>query len=85
MKVSVIMVTYNHEKYISEAIEGILMQEYRGEIELISANDKSPDKTDTIVKEIIRNHSNGNWIKYANHKINLGMGSNFMRSVPKSS
>ena len=35
LKVSVCMITYNHEKYIREAVEGVLMQEGSFEIELI--------------------------------------------------
>ncbi len=77
-KVSVCMITYAHEKYIREAIEGVLMQECDFEVELIIANDCSPDGTDQIVKEIIKNHPRGSWIKYFNHKENLGMMPNFI-------
>ena len=44
MLVSVLMVTYNHDKFIGQAIEGVLMQETDFEYELVIANDCSPDK-----------------------------------------
>lgn len=76
-KVSVCMITYGHEKYIREAIEGVLMQECKFEVELIVANDCSPDSTDAVVKDIIKNHPRGNWIRYFNQEENLGIGDNF--------
>lgn len=76
IKVSVCMITYGHEKYIREAIYGVLMQECDFEVELILSNDYSPDKTDEVVQNIIANHPRGNWIKYFNHEHNLGMMSN---------
>jgi glycosyltransferase involved in cell wall biosynthesis len=36
--ISVIMITYGHENYIKQAIEGVLMQECDFELELIAAN-----------------------------------------------
>ena len=80
-KVSVAMITYGHEKYIKEAIEGVLMQVCDFEIELIVANDKSPDKTEVVVMDIIKNHPNGHWIKYTRHEDNKGMMPNFMWSL----
>jgi len=76
-KVSVCMITYGHEKFIEEAINGILMQEADFDIELIISNDASPDRTDEIIKMIIQNHPRGNWIRYINHKNNIGMTLNF--------
>lgn len=76
--VSVVMITYSHEKYIKQAIEGVLMQECDFDIELIVANDSSPDNTDKIVKYIIKKSSNGNWVKYFKHDFNKGMMSNFV-------
>lgn len=74
--VSVIMITYGHENYIHQAIEGVLMQQCDFEIELIIADDRSPDQTETIIKDIIANHPNGKVIKYIRHKVNKGMSGN---------
>ena len=46
--VSVIMVTYNHEPYIREAIESVLMQKTDFEVELIIGEDCSQDRTREI-------------------------------------
>lgn len=74
--VSVFMITYNHEKYIEEAIGGVLMQETNFEYELIIADDCSPDNTPIIINDIIKNHPKGHRIKYFRHKENLGMQAN---------
>jgi glycosyltransferase involved in cell wall biosynthesis len=78
IKVSVIMITYGHENYIKQAIEGVLMQQFDGEVELIVSNDKSPDTTDFVIKKIIKEHPNGSWIKYISHFENLGANANFL-------
>lgn len=72
------MITYNHEKYIAEAIEGVLMQEVDFEIELIIADDASNGKTEEIVQSYIDTHSKGSWIKYTRHPVNKGMMGNFI-------
>ena len=79
--VSVCMITYGHEKYIREAIEGVLIQECDFEIELILANDCSPDRTDEIIQDIIKNHPKGCWIKYFKHESNIGMMPNFIFAI----
>jgi glycosyltransferase involved in cell wall biosynthesis len=76
--VSVCMITYGHEKYIREAIEGILMQECDFEVELVIANDCSPDATDKIVQDLLQNHPRASWIKYIKHQENMGMMPNFV-------
>ena len=82
--VSVVMITYNHEKFIQQAIEGVLMQEFTGQIELIIANDHSTDDTDTIINKIIKEHPRGSWIKYTNHSINIGMKANFIWALQQA-
>lgn len=81
--VSVCMITYNHEKYIAEAIEGVLMQEVDFEVELIIADDCSKDRTGEIVKTFIETHPRGNWIKYFFHNENKSMMSNFIWAMQK--
>ncbi|MBU2919813.1 glycosyltransferase [Winogradskyella psychrotolerans] len=78
MMVSVCMITYGHEKYIKEAIEGVLMQECNFDVELIIADDCSPDSTHKIIADIQQKHINGSWIKYTKHTANKGMMPNFI-------
>lgn len=79
MKISIVTLTYGHEKYIKQAIEGVLMQTGEFEIELIIANDNSPDNTDVIVREYIEeNVEVASKIKYTKHSSNLGAISNFI-------
>ena len=77
-KVSVCMITYGHEKYIRQAIEGVLMQQFDFEVELIVANDCSPDATDQVIKDIIKSHPRGYLIRYSEHDKNIGMMPNFI-------
>lgn len=76
-KVSVIMITYQHEAFITEAIEGVLMQEVDFPVELIIADDCSPDRTAEIVIRYRDTHPKGHWIQYTRHTKNKGMTPNF--------
>ena len=49
--VSVHMITYNHEPYIRQAIEGVMMQKADFEFELVIGEDCSTDKTREICFE----------------------------------
>ncbi len=72
------MITYQHEAFIREAIEGVLMQEVDFSIDLLIADDASPDSTGLIVQEYIDNHPKGHWIRYVRHSENKGMMANFV-------
>ena len=75
--ISVVMITYGHEKYISEAINSIFNQITNFSFELIISNDASPDNTDVIIRELIKNKPKNISIKYPLQKINLGVIKNF--------
>ena len=49
--VSICCITYNHEKYIRDAIEGFLVQKTNFPIEIIIHDDASTDKTATVIKK----------------------------------
>ena len=51
MKVSVSMITYNHEKFIAQAVESVLMQKANFEYELVIGEDCSTDNTRQILIE----------------------------------
>lgn len=76
--ISVVIITYGHEKFIEQTINGVLIQECSFDFELIVANDCSPDNTDIIIQAIIDNHPKASKIKYVRHNKNIGMMPNFI-------
>lgn len=80
MKISVAIATYNGEKYIEEQLQSIL-QQTRAVDEVILTDDRSTDRTVTIVEEFIkRNELSGRWIISVN-PTNLGFGENFRKAI----
>jgi glycosyltransferase involved in cell wall biosynthesis len=77
--VSVCMITYNHELFISQAIEGVLMQQSNFAFELVIGEDCSTDSTLRICKEYAQSHPDV--IRLLPSKINLGMVPNFIRTL----
>ena len=51
VKVSVLMLTYNHEKYIVDAIESVIKQQTDFPFELVIGEDRSTDSTAEICRE----------------------------------
>jgi len=54
MKVTVLVTTYNHEQYIAQALDSVLMQETNCDYEIIIAEDCSTDRTRSIVLDFQR-------------------------------
>lgn len=49
--VTVLVTTYNHEKYIRQCLEGILNQKTTYKFEILIHDDASPDDTPSIIRE----------------------------------
>lgn len=77
--VSVCMITYNHENFISEAIEGILLQKTTFPIELIIGEDCSTDDTRKIVIEYVKKYPE--IIRPILPENNLGISKNFLETM----
>jgi glycosyltransferase involved in cell wall biosynthesis len=56
MKVSVAIVTYNHERYISKALNGVLSQNTKFEYEIVVGDDCSTDNTSSILVDYQKRH-----------------------------
>ena len=74
-KVSVLMITYNHEPFIAEAIESVLMQQTAFDFELVIGEDCSTDNTRDVVNAYATKLPET--IKPLLHARNLGMLRNF--------
>lgn len=77
--VSVHMITYNHEVYIAEAIEGVLKQKVNFGIELVIGEDCSNDGTLQVVLEYQERYPD--IIKVITSKKNVGSTKNFIRTI----
>lgn len=76
---SVCLITYNHEKYIRNAIESILNQKVNFTLEIIIADDFSIDKTREIILEYYVKHKNV--IKILFQDKNVGAAKNFINLI----
>jgi glycosyltransferase involved in cell wall biosynthesis len=75
---SVCLITYNHELYIREAIDGVLMQKCNFQIELVIGEDHGNDKTREICEEYAKQNTN---IKLLADQKNLGAMANYIRTL----
>jgi glycosyltransferase involved in cell wall biosynthesis len=75
-KVSVAMITYNHERFIAQAIESVLAQKVDFEVEMVIGEDCSTDGTRRIVQEYARKYPNV--IRALLPDKNVGMQKNFI-------
>ena len=79
--VSVFMLTYNQEEFISQAIEGVLMQKTSFRTELVIGEDYSTDSTRSICIRYAKLYPEK--IKLLLNEKNLGLGENFLKTYEK--
>ena len=77
--VSVCMITYNHEKYIAQAIDSVIMQKTNFDYEIVIGEDCSTDRTREIVLEYKTKHPDK--IKLLLQEKNVGMMQNFIDTL----
>ena len=78
-KVSVAMVTYNHEPFLAQAVQSVLTQETSFPYELVLSEDCSTDKTREIALDLQRRHPAR--IRLLLSDRNVGAVRNFMRTL----
>ncbi len=77
-RLSVLLVTYNHQDYLHQALRALFAQELHGPIELVVADDSSSDRT----LDIIREHEGKDprfRFKYLDKTSRLGTTRNYQR------
>ncbi len=79
---SVCLITYNHASYISQAIEGVLMQKVDFAWELIIADDFSTDDTREIINDYYK--KNPNFIRLIFQEKNVGADKNWLDAIAAS-
>lgn len=78
IKISVLMLAYNREDYISTAIEGVVKQKTNFKFELVIGEDCSTDKTADICKKYQESYPH--IIRIISQERNCGLQENFVRT-----
>ena len=79
--ISACIITYNHEKYIRQCLEGAVSQEVSFPYEIVVGVDKSDDNTKIICEEFKEKYPH--LIKLVSHEVRLGMKGNSMDSIER--
>jgi glycosyltransferase involved in cell wall biosynthesis len=74
-KISILVLTYNHERYIEQALRSVLRQETCFSYEIVVAEDCSTDSTLGIVKQVAA--ENSGLFRILHRPKNLGISRNF--------
>jgi len=77
--VSILTITYNHELFIAQAIDGFLIQETNFDFEIVIGEDCSTDNTRKIIEEYQKKYPTK--IKLLPSNTNLGIEANFYRTM----
>lgn len=80
-KVSVIVLSYNHERSIEKAIESVVSQQGDFELEVIVGDDSSSDNSLRIIESLSEKYGN---IKVLSSKVNGGITQNFYKCLKES-
>ncbi|MBE5825472.1 MAG: glycosyltransferase family 2 protein [Butyrivibrio sp.] len=82
IKVSVVLATYNHEKYIEKAISSTVQQKCNFEYEVLVGDDASTDNTGSIVRQLAG--ENPGIVNGIVRERNLGAAKNIMDLIKRA-
>jgi len=76
--IDVLLVTYNHEKYIRQALESIAYQVYGARVRVIVADDSSTDRTIDIIADFAKSNEGIDFV-FLPSTGNVGITANYAR------
>ena len=82
--ISFVLIAYNQEKFIKDAVIGAFSQVY-GNLEIVLSDDSSSDNTYKIIEALVKNYQGNHKIILNKNSKNLGIGAHFQKAVSISS
>ena len=77
---TMLVIAFNQERFIREAVEGALSQTYQP-LEVVISDDCSTDRTFEIIKECVGSYRGPHDVRVNRNSVNLGFGSHINRMV----
>lgn len=81
---TVILMTYNQQAFVAEALQSLLDQDY-DELEIVVSDDASVDKTWDVVTALVRNYTGPKKIILNRNTQNLGIGAHYAKAFSLTS
>lgn len=81
---SVLLLTYNQEAFVAEALQSLLDQDY-DDLEIVVSDDASKDKTWNVVSTLAHAYSGPKKIILNRNPHNMGIGANYAKAFALSS
>lgn len=82
--VTLALFAYNQERFIIEAVQGVLSQTYTP-LEIVLSDDSSSDKTFDLMESMVNNYDGPHTIKLIRNPVNLGLGAHVSKVVREAS
>ncbi|EMS32307.1 putative glycosyltransferasepolysaccharide [Mariniradius saccharolyticus AK6] len=80
--VSVCMITYNHERFVFDALDGVFQQKGNFQIQLIISDDCSADRTKEVIEEYLASKNNRHIsVRFNSNLTNKGVFHNFFSTL----
>lgn len=76
--VSISCITYNHQDFIEECLNGFFMQQCDFDVELVISDDKSTDGTVKVIERCLQRKPDNFTIRFTAHEQNMGASPNFV-------
>jgi len=79
-KASILLLTYNQEKFVSTSLLGALNQDF-DDYEIIIADDNSTDSTMRVIAEVVDTHPRRHLVRFMPQEPNMGLVRNWNRAT----
>ena len=77
IQISICLITFKHESFILQTLNGIYQQEHNLHVELIISDDSSNDSTYDLILDYVKNNVFRGEVSIFRNEINLGLYLNF--------
>lgn len=84
IRASVVLLTYNQEAFVKEALQSLLDQDY-DDLEIVVSDDASKDQTWHIVSSVASEYTGSKKITLNRNATNLGIGANYAKAFSLTS
>lgn len=78
--VTMVLLSFNRENFVQQAVAGALAQTY-SPLEILISDDASTDRTAALVQEMLRQYTGPHTVRFNRNSLNLGLGAHLAKAA----